>query len=202
MNISIFKMLENLVLLIPLIICLLFAMDIFRTRNRMNDFIGDIEETSRYTRAYFCPQCHYGINIKKDNNCKNCGKELFVKDIGKVAGRNGSLDEYLTKVAMIKKGANQRQRSNNMVESKLQYTEIQNIKHDLKIIPQYFKDVKSGRKRFEVRIDDRNYQPGDMFILREWNGEYTGEYRIGIIQYVLRNCPEFGLMEGYCIFGW
>ena len=32
--------------------------------------------------------------------------------------------------------------------------------------------------------------------------EYTGnELTVGI-RYVLKDCIEYGLMDGYCIFGW
>lgn len=77
------------------------------------------------------------------------------------------------------------------------------IKHDLKILPSYFKDVSSGAKKFGLRKNDRDYQPGDIFILREWDGrKYTGRYFVQSIGYVLKDCLEYGLMEGYCIFGW
>ena len=82
------------------------------------------------------------------------------------------------------------------------YIEDGTIKHDLKTLPQYFVDVVAGKKKFELRIDDRDYQAGDIFCLREWDGEYTGKCFINSIGYVLRDCPQFGLMDGYCIFGW
>lgn len=78
------------------------------------------------------------------------------------------------------------------------------IDHDLKILPQYFEDVISGKKKFELRKNDRDYKVGDMFVLREWNPEkgYTGRDFIHCIGYILKDCPEFGLMDGYVIFGW
>lgn len=77
------------------------------------------------------------------------------------------------------------------------------IKHDLKISPKYYKNVMDGHKKFELRNDDRNFQVGDMFVLREYdNGEYTGRYFIQVIRYILKDCPEYGLIDGYCIFGW
>lgn len=84
----------------------------------------------------------------------------------------------------------------------MQYIKDGTIKHDLKTLPQYFIDVVSGKKCFELRIDDRDYQVGDIFCLREWDGEYTGKYYINSIDYVLRDCPQFRLKEGYCIFEW
>lgn len=40
--------------------------------------------------------------------------------------------------------------------------------HDLKCIPPYFDDILAGRKPFEVRKNDRNYEVGDHLRLREW----------------------------------
>lgn len=78
-----------------------------------------------------------------------------------------------------------------------------NIKHDLKLSSKYYDDVMIGRKRFELRKNDRDYQVGDVFVLREYdNGQYTGRYFIQSIGYILKDCPQFGLMDGYCIFGW
>lgn len=31
---------------------------------------------------------------------------------------------------------------------------------------------------------------------------YTGRFATRTIKYVLRNVPEYGLKEGYCIIGW
>ena len=76
--------------------------------------------------------------------------------------------------------------------------------HELKILPEYFKEVANHNKRFELRRDDRDYKVGDYVMLNEFeNGSYTGR-KAGVfrIAYILRNCPEYGLMDGYCIFGW
>lgn len=75
--------------------------------------------------------------------------------------------------------------------------------HTLKIQPKYFKAVMLGLKNFELRKDDRNYQVGELVILKEYeNGAYTGKEIKNIpIRYILRDCPEYGLKEGYCILG-
>ena len=76
-------------------------------------------------------------------------------------------------------------------------------KHELKILSQYFYAVLIGNKKFELRKDDRNYQVGDTVVLKHWDGDaYTGEEITIKIKYILRDCPQYGLMEGYCIFGW
>ena len=80
---------------------------------------------------------------------------------------------------------------------------MKNKIHVLKIQPKYFKEVLNHRKNFEIRKDDRNYQVGDLIELREYeNGAYTGRKISNLlIEYILRDCPEYGLQEGYCILG-
>jgi hypothetical protein len=41
--------------------------------------------------------------------------------------------------------------------------------HDLKTIQPYFDDIVAGRKTFEMRLNDRQFQPGDTVTLREFN---------------------------------
>jgi hypothetical protein len=75
--------------------------------------------------------------------------------------------------------------------------------HEIKILPKYFTAVSFGIKKFELRKDDRGYEVGDTVILEEFGDEgYTGRWKAVKISYVLRDCPEYGLMPGYCIFGW
>lgn len=71
-----------------------------------------------------------------------------------------------------------------------------------KILPEYFDLVKKGIKKFELRKDEDDIQVNDFLVLDEWNGkEYTGRYVAEQVVYVLRNAPQYGLMEGYCIIG-
>lgn len=73
--------------------------------------------------------------------------------------------------------------------------------HELKILPEYFNEVQSHNKQFELRKDDRDYRVDDWILLKEFeNGSYTGrECGYFGITYILRNCPEYGLADGYCI---
>lgn len=72
--------------------------------------------------------------------------------------------------------------------------------HELKIAPIYFQDVWDGRKKAELRKDDRGFSVGDELILREWDGErYTGSGLCVRVTHILRNCPEYGLADGFCI---
>lgn len=49
--------------------------------------------------------------------------------------------------------------------------------HELKCWPLYFDAILDGRKRFELRYDDRAFRVGDHLLLKEWDPEsarYTG----------------------------
>lgn len=76
------------------------------------------------------------------------------------------------------------------------------MEHELKTLPEYFMAVSDGRKNFEIRRTDRDYKTGDSVILKEWTGtEFTGREVKRDIRYILRERPEYGLMQGYCILG-
>ena len=47
------------------------------------------------------------------------------------------------------------------------------MKHTLKIEPQYLENLLDGRKRCEIRYNDRDYQLGDELEFRDWKGIYT-----------------------------
>ena len=75
--------------------------------------------------------------------------------------------------------------------------------HNIKILSVYFEEVQKGNKNFELRLNDRDYNVGDTVTLIEFDGDnYTGRELYKIIKYVLKDCPQYGLMDGYCIFGW
>ena len=65
-----------------------------------------------------------------------------------------------------------------------------------KIWPKYFELVKSGKKRFELRLADFKIKKGDVFVLREWDPkkkEYTGRTIEKKIDYILKfNLDDFG----------
>jgi len=76
--------------------------------------------------------------------------------------------------------------------------------HELKTLPKFFKEVVEGRKPFEVRKDDRDYQVGDLLKLNEFDPEkqkYTGCYAWQQIVYILgRNEDEkIFVPDGYVI---
>lgn len=70
--------------------------------------------------------------------------------------------------------------------------------HALKILPNYFEDVISGRKTFEIRKNDRDYKVGDLLALNEWTGEtYTGRSCLVTVDYIIDD-KDF-CKEGYVI---
>ena len=72
--------------------------------------------------------------------------------------------------------------------------------HELKIYPEFFELVLQGKKKFELRKDDRGFAEGDYILLKEFNpedGSFTGRERKYIISYILRDF--IGLTSGYVI---
>ena len=70
--------------------------------------------------------------------------------------------------------------------------------HTLKCISPYFEDVRAKRKRFELRKDDRGFAVGDTLVLVH---PETGARTSAFVEYILRDCPQFGLMPGHVIMG-
>ena len=62
-----------------------------------------------------------------------------------------------------------------------------------KIWPQYFNEVLSGEKTFELRLADWDCTKGDTLILKEWNPdtkEFTGREITKKVGYVARIKPQ------------
>ena len=76
------------------------------------------------------------------------------------------------------------------------------VQHKLKTWQPWFKDTLEGRKRFEYRKNDRDFQEGDDLFLEEYDPRvksYTGGVFVVSVEYIVENCP--GLPKGYCIMG-
>ena len=74
--------------------------------------------------------------------------------------------------------------------------------HFLKITPQYFGDVVSGNKMFEVRKDDRGFMLYDTLVLMEYTDEFSGNFTVVSVQYILtsKDFPD-GIKDDYCVLG-
>lgn len=71
--------------------------------------------------------------------------------------------------------------------------------HELKIWPVFFEAVLVGYKKCEFRINDRNFQLGDLLILREYSPEtqsFTGRV---LRKYVSHILELLDLSPGYVI---
>lgn len=73
--------------------------------------------------------------------------------------------------------------------------------HQLKCAANYFDDVVTGRKTFEVRNNDRDFHIGDYLALNELatNGVETGRSALFHVYYILDD-PAYCL-PGYVILG-
>lgn len=74
--------------------------------------------------------------------------------------------------------------------------------HDLKTLPKFYQDTYWKRKKFELRKNDRDFQVGDLLVLKEWDDStqtYTGREFYANVTYILHNFP--GLKDGYVVLG-
>lgn len=74
------------------------------------------------------------------------------------------------------------------------------VKHELKIYQEYFEAVKDGRKKFEIRKNDRDYKVGDILVLLEYDKYYeafTGEKITVEISYL----TGYAQQDGYLVLG-
>lgn len=72
--------------------------------------------------------------------------------------------------------------------------------HELKIWPIYFGEVLSGKKKFEIRRNDRNFKVGDFLILKEFSPDSNSYSRREIqckVTYLLDD-PNF-IKEGFVV---
>lgn len=61
--------------------------------------------------------------------------------------------------------------------------------HELKTHPEHYGPVTTGEKKVELRIDDRDFETGDVLVLREYDPEandYTGNVALRRITHVTR----------------
>ncbi len=75
------------------------------------------------------------------------------------------------------------------------------VTHDLKTWREPFEAVWTGRKRYEIRRNDRNYQVGDLLRLREWDQraeEYTGRIVTVEVRY-MTDGGTWDIPTGVCV---
>lgn len=75
--------------------------------------------------------------------------------------------------------------------------------HEIKLACGFIESIIIGKKLFEVRKDDRQYEVGNRIKMKEWdntNKVFTGKWVIVEILFILRGEEGvmYGLQEGYC----
>ena len=94
---------------------------------------------------------------------------------------------------------------NNIITIPLNTTKL----HELKCDPKYFSLLKSHKKKFEVRLNDRNFRVGDELLLKEFvpkgyygvrknENKFTGRILHRRIDYILEG-GQFGIEKDYVV---
>lgn len=72
--------------------------------------------------------------------------------------------------------------------------------HELKTVQPFFNQVAEGKKRFELRKNDRDFKYNDILILREWSPVMENYMGNDVVVRVTGVLDQFvGLQSGYCI---
>lgn len=58
------------------------------------------------------------------------------------------------------------------------------IAHSLKVLPNHFRDMINGSRKFDIRASNEVYSVGDTLELREWDGFYTGRTITKKVSYI------------------
>jgi len=75
------------------------------------------------------------------------------------------------------------------------------VKHLLKTWPEAFQAIVDKRKTYEIRVNDREFQVGDVLHLQEFNPEtrmYTGRDEVRRVSHMTRG-GEWGLPDHLCV---
>lgn len=75
--------------------------------------------------------------------------------------------------------------------------------HRLKTCDEFILDIASGKKPFEVRLDDRGFNEGHVLLLEGWDNKekrYTEKVIEAEVTYILYG-GHSGIEEGYVVMG-
>jgi len=83
------------------------------------------------------------------------------------------------------------------------------VEHYLKAWPESFQPIRVGLKRFEIRLNDRDYKVGDTLVLAEYipdstvaehpGGHYTGNSVRAAVNYVMSEFPCHAVRPGFVV---
>lgn len=155
---------------------------------------GDAHPESITSLCYSC-QRYSECNVKT-GTCQSCDQY-----VNKAEAEKTEEERYNEEQDAIDRETAKKLRE-KADEEKMQQLPSQQEKkvHDVKLGITFFDDVKTGRKTFELRKNDRGYKEGDIIVMHEYkDGTTTGRTIEKKIVYMLEDFT--GLEDGYCILG-
>lgn len=135
----------------------------------------------------------------KTGTCTKCDQYINKAEAEKTAAQRYSeeqdkIDRETRKI--LREQADQERMNNLPSESRENRQRI----HQIRLGVQFFEDVCSGAKPFEIRKNDRDYKTGDILEMMEFvNGMHTGRSVKVLVTYILD--AYTGIKDGYCIMG-
>lgn len=146
-----------------------------------------------------CYSClHYKDCNVKTGTCEKCDQYIDKADAEKTEEQRYS--EEQDKIDRETKKKLREQADREKMEHLPSDRGTEQKVHDIKIAATYYDDVVSGKKRFELRKNDRGYKVGESLNMLEFkDGKFTGRTINADITYMLKDYT--GLAEGYCILG-
>ena len=158
---------------------------------------GEWEDAHPESITSLCYRCkRYSDCNVKTGTCQSCDQYINKAEAEKTEEERYSEEQDAIDRETAKK---LREKAD---EEKMQQLPSQQEKkvHDVKLGTTFFDDVKTGRKTFELRKNDRGYKEGDTIVLHEYkDGTTTGRTITKKIVYMLEDFT--GLEDGYCILG-
>lgn len=158
---------------------------------------GEWEDAHPESITSLCYSCkRYSDCNVKTGTCQSCDQYINKAEAEKTEEERYSEEQDVIDRETAKK---LREKAD---EEKMQQLPSQQEKkvHDVKLGTTFFDDVKTGRKTFELRKNDRGYKEGDIIVMHEYkDGITTGRTIEKKIVYMLEDFT--GLEDGYCILG-
>lgn len=71
--------------------------------------------------------------------------------------------------------------------------------HELKIAPEFYREIVARKKTAEIRLNDRGYSVGDIVVLRPFDEVILGEGVVREITHILHHHEFPGLAPGYAM---
>ena len=158
---------------------------------------GEWEDAHPESITSLCYSCkRYSDCNVKTGTCQSCDRYINKAEAEKTeeerySEEQDAIDRETAKKLREKADGEKMQQLPSQQEKKV---------HDVKLGTTFFDDVKTGRKTFELRKNDRGYKEGDTIVLHEYkDGTTTGRTITKKIVYMLEDFT--GLEDGYCILG-